>query len=261
MNMEVAEAPRSQNINPSEDIESRLKAHFDSPEWQAQIPERRNRLTREGYVRISDLLPDDLKEEMRAEARDVVDASERRIDIRVAETSNTQRKLGSVNVRDIREHGIIIPALYDSKQLRRGLNDVAGHSVLDCDWENERMTMTRQTKPGDTHGWHWGDYQYALIFIVDHPPIECGGMLQCVPHTTWNKELPDIFRILTENPITTYYHEAGDIYFFRTDTTLHRTYPLEEECTRIILNFTYDGPDGVGRERSHETQSAIYDWD
>lgn len=241
-------------------IETRLKDHLDCPTWCSSIASRRNSLTRDGYVRVSDLLPEDLKEEVRAEARQIVELFERRIDIRVPETYNTQRKLGSVNVRDIRQHGTIIPRLYDSPQLRRGLNEAAGHQVFDCDWENERMTMTRQTKLGDTHGWHWGDYQYALIFIIDHPPIDHGGMLQCVPHTTWNKSNSDIFRILTENPIATYYHEGGDIYFFRTDTTLHRTYPLEKEGTRIILNFTYDGPDGIDRQRSHETQSAIYDW-
>ena len=246
--------------NVDTQIEMRLKAHLDNDAWRSSITSRRNAFTKEGYIKVSDLLPDELKEELRAEARQIVDTSERRIDIRVAETDNTQRKLGSANVRDIREHGSIVPMLYDSPQLRRGLNDIAGHQVLDCDWENERMTMTRQTKPGDTHGWHWGDYQYALIFIVDHPNIDHGGMLQCVPHTNWDKKQPNIFQILTENPIATYFHEGGDIYFFRTDTTLHRTYPLEKEGTRIILNFTYDGPDGAGRTRSHETQAAIYDW-
>lgn len=111
---------------------------------------RRNYLTRTGYVRISDILPTEMKEAMRAEARMVAETTERRIHITVAETYNTQRKLGSVNVRDIREHGTLIPALYDSPQLRRGLEDITGHKVSDCDWENERMTMTRQTKPGDT---------------------------------------------------------------------------------------------------------------
>lgn len=260
MNVNIADAREVTNAILQEKIETQMKAHLDGTEWQASIPARRNQLTRNGYVRISDLFPEDLKEDMRAEARRIAEQAERRIDVRVAETSNSQRKLGSVNVRDIREFGQVIPLLYDSQQLRRGLNDVAGHQVLDCDWENERMTMTRQTRPGDTHGWHWGDYQYALILIVDHPPIECGGMLQCVPHTTWKKSSPDIFRILTENPIATYFHEGGDIYFFRTDTTLHRTYPLEQECTRIIVNFTYDGPDGIDRNRSHETQSVIYDW-
>ena len=241
-------------------VEEELKAHFDSGAWKASIAERQNNLTRTGYVRVSDILPAKMKEALRVEARMIAEANERRIDITVAETSNTQRKMGSVNVRDIRETGELIPQLYESPQLRRGLEDITGHTVHDCDWENERMTMTRQTKPGDTHGWHWGDYQYALIFIVDHPSIDHGGMLQCVPHTTWDKENPNIFQILTENQIDTYFHEGGDIYFFRTDTTLHRTYPLQKEGTRIILNFTYDGPDGIARARSHETQSAIYDW-
>jgi hypothetical protein len=248
------------SFEPVSGIELLLQAHFDSDEWRKLIPVRRNTLTRTGYVRLSNLLPDDLKEAVRAEARRIISAAQRRIDITVAETYHTPRKMGSVNVRDIRKFGAIVPQLYDSPQLRRGLSDVTGHPVLDCDWENERMTMTHQTRPGDTHGWHWGDYQYAVIFIVDHPPIDHGGMLQCVPHTTWDKSNPDIFRILTENQIATYFHDAGDIYFFRTDTTLHRTYPLVKEGVRTILNFTYDGPDGAERQRSHETQTAIYDW-
>ncbi|KZL21055.1 hypothetical protein PsAD2_01047 [Pseudovibrio axinellae] len=80
--------------------------------------------------------------------------------------------------------------------------------------------------------------------------------------STYNmgQQNPIIFHTLTESPIDTYFHQGGDIYFFSTDTTLHRTYPLEKEGTRIILNFTYDGPDGVERSRTHETQSVVYDW-
>lgn len=253
-------APALQGDPLALEIEERLRAHWTSPQWLARMAERRNDLTRSGYVKVSELLPLDLMEDLRAEAREIVQAAARRIDIQVKETGYSPRRMGSVNVRDIRTHGNLIPRLYDSQELRRGLEQVTGHAVLDCDWDNERMTMTHQSKPGDTHGWHWGDYQYALIFIVDHPPIDHGGMLQCVPHTTWDKENPDIHRILCERPIDTYFHQGGDIYFFRTDTTLHRTYPLEKEGTRIILNFTYDGPDGAVRQRTHETQSAIYDW-
>ncbi|WP_411705380.1 hypothetical protein, partial [Edaphovirga cremea] len=39
--------------------------------------------------------------------------------------------------------------------------------------------------------------------------------------------------------IATYGFETGDIYFLRTDTTLHRTIPLNEDAIRIILNMTW----------------------
>ncbi|MDJ0822472.1 MAG: hypothetical protein QNJ09_11790 [Paracoccaceae bacterium] len=95
--------------------------------------------------------------------------------------------------------------------------------------------MTRQTKPGDTHGWHWGDYQNALIFIVDHPSIDHGGMLRSVPRPNWDKHNANIFQILTQKQIDTYFHK-GDIFFFHNDTTLRRIYSLQKERTRIILD-------------------------
>lgn len=256
-------APVSKNASPSSvdaaELDSRINAHLSRPEWVSAISTKRVSLTKYGYVLVSDLLPKDLIEEIRQEGRRIAQKAARRIDIRVQETSGSPRRLGAVNVRDIRQNGQLIPLLYDSAALRAGLEQITGHGVLDCDWDNERMTMTHQQEPSDTHGWHWGDYQYALIFIIDHPPIESGGMLQCVPHTTWDKSSPSVHRLLCENPIYSYYHQAGDIYLFRTDTTLHRTYPLEKAGSRIILNFTFDGPDGARRTRSHETQTAIYD--
>jgi len=246
--------------NATNDLEPMITEHLFQHAWEKEIPGKQRQLLRNGYVLLSDILPDTLVKAIRDEGRHIVENAARRIDITVKETSNSPRKLGSVNVRDIIEFGSLIPELYHSTALRKGLEQITGHDVLDCDWENERMTMTHQEKAGDTHGWHWGDYQYALIFIIDHPPIENGGMLQCVPHTTWDKNNPDIYRILCEHPINTYYHQQGDIYFFRTDTTLHRTYPLEKDGTRIILNFTFDGPDGVNKPRTHETQTAIYDF-
>jgi hypothetical protein len=64
-------------------------------------------------------------------------------------------------------------------------------------------------------------------------------MLQCVPHTRWDKTDPRINEYLCANPIRTYGFVHGDIYLLRTDTTLHRTVPLTTDATRIILNMTF----------------------
>ena len=99
--------------------------------------------------------------------------------------------------------------------------------------------ICRQESKGDTHGWHWGDYAYALIWIIEAPEIEAGGMLQCVPHTSWDKKRPRINKYLCENQISTYSFESGDLYLLKTETTLHRTVPLSKDATRIMLNMTY----------------------
>ena len=119
--------------------------------------------------------------------------------------------------------------------------------MVTCPSEDELFLITCQEKPGDTHGWHWGDFRYALIWLLEAPPVEYGGMLQCVPHTRWDKQNPQINRYLIENPIRTYGFVTRDIYLLKTDTTLHRTVPLDREARRIILNMTWGCPDDLTR--------------
>src|SRR3546814_5519368 len=115
------------------------------------------------------------------------------------------------------------------------------------DWSSDvcssdlQLVMARQERKGDTHGLHWVDYSFALIWILQAPPIEVGGLLQCVPHTSWNKEKPRVNEYLCRYPVDTYYFSSGDVYFLRTDTTLHGTVPLREDATRVMFNMTYAG--------------------
>lgn len=213
---------------------------------------------RDGYVKLSELLPKIGKERLRIETTRIVEAAARRIDKEIRATGNTPRKMSTVGFDKILEIGSWIPDLYESNVLKDLLSNIAGVRVSTCGYEPERMTITKQEKVGDTHGWHWGDYSFAVIFIVEAPSIEAGGMLQCVPHTRWDKSDPQIHQILVENAIRSYYHSTGDIYFLKTDTTLHRTYPLVLDGVRIIINFTYEGPDDHDRLLSHETMEAIY---
>src|SRR3546814_3617246 len=69
---------------------------------------------------------------------------------------------------------------------------IAREEVLPCPDISEELFMARQERKGDTHGLHWGDYSFALIWILQAPPIEVGGLLQCVPHNSWNKEKPRV---------------------------------------------------------------------
>ena len=100
--------------------------------------------------------------------------------------------------------------------------------------------------------------RFTVIWIIEAPSSEYGGMLQCVPHTDWNKDDPRVHDYLINNPIKTYAHATGEMYFLRSDTTLHRTVPLNEDRTRIILNTCW-GSANDPREQTHETMEAMFD--
>ena len=241
------------------DIEKQLDSHYSTLDEQ-YFEDRANALSREGYTKCSEILPPSLLKKVTREQVRIMDETARRIDIKIDVTDDTPRKMETVNYDNILNLGEVIPHLYYSTQLRSFLCRLTRNHVYDCPYDNERMTGTRQTKIGDTHGWHWGDHEYALIFILAAPDISHGGMLQNVPHTNWNKSNPRIHQILTKHDIKSRYHASGDVYFFKTDTTLHRTYPLEKDGTRIILNFTFSGPADLLKDFSHETMNAIFDF-
>ncbi|MCT9089960.1 hypothetical protein N4G70_13915 [Streptomyces sp. ASQP_92] len=213
----------------------------------------------EHYARTSALLPASLVALLRAEARKLADLNTRRIDITVPVTGNTPRRLGSLPNQLFQEHSELFTALYHSTEFRALLSSVVGTPILDATFEDEKITGTHQNRAGDTHGWHWGDHEFAFIFIAEAPAIEHGGMLQSCPHTLWDKSNPAVHEKLAEGTVRTYYHGAGESYIFKTDTSLHRTVPIQTEgVERIIINLTFASLKDWLDEKSYETTNAVY---
>ena len=222
-------------MNLEQQISANLSRHFS----QEVVPFLRARFRRDGIILISEVMPLELRKKMKQEALKLLELFGERKDLRLATTGNTPRRMSCVTSQTIAANSELVNTIYRSKALLNFLEALAGESLLPCPSKDEEFLIARQEKSGDTHGWHWGDYRYALIWILETPPIECGGMLQCVPHTNWNKSNPKIYEYLCENPIKTYGFVSGDIYFLKTDTTLHRTVPLNRDVTRIMLNMTW----------------------
>jgi hypothetical protein len=215
--------------------------------------------SQEHYARTTGLLPAELVALLRGEARELADLNDRRIDITVPVTGNTPRKLGSLPNPLFQKHSKLFTALYNSSEFRALLSDVVATPILDATFDDEKLTGTHQNRIGDTHGWHWGDHEFAWIFIAEAPDIEHGGMLQSVPHTPWDKANPDVAGKIAEGTIRSYYHAAGESYIFKTDTSLHRTVPIETEgVERIIINLTFASFRDWLEDKSYETTSAVY---
>ncbi|WP_413796866.1 ArpA protein [Streptomyces iranensis] len=232
--------------------------HLKEFSENAPILEYSQAFRREGYVKLTGLVSADLFAEVVAEVGDLLDQHAQRIDIELKETGNSPRKMHTVSAADIARDSRLISAIYDSASIRDTLGRIAQADVRPCPWEGEKYVIIRQDQPGDTHGWHWGDFSYTLIWIIQAPGPEVGGMLQCVPHTNWDKQNPRVHEYLQNHPIRTYANATGDLYFLRSDTTLHRTIPLSRPATRIILNTCWASTADVERPTTHETMDAMF---
>ena len=199
----------------------------------------RNRFRRDGFVLVPNIVPADIKQAVTDQVGGLLDQHAERRDLLLKTTGDTPRFMSVVRSELIAEQGELITTLYGSPSLVSVVESITGERPHPCPAKDEEFLITRQERVGDTHGWHWGDFTFALIWIIETPDIDKGGMLQCVPHTRWDKSNPQINRYLCANPIATYGFVTGDIYLLRTDTTLHRTVPLSRDGIRIILNMTW----------------------
>lgn len=238
--------------------EEALDRHLKEYSEQTDLRKKSQQFRREGYVKLRDLIPEDIFAQVTDEVNELLAEHARRIDIQIKETGGSPRKMHTVSAAEIANNSKLIAAIYNSASLKNVLGEIAGQEVLTCPWDGEKFVIIRQDQPGDTHGWHWGDFSFTVIWIIQAPGPEVGGMLQCIPHTNWDKQNPRVHEYQLEHPIRTYANATGDLYFLRSDTTLHRTIPLTKAATRIILNTCWASEPDTHKTATHETMDAMF---
>lgn len=242
-------------------IEPQLETHFTSLLKDVNEVKRfRHQFHRDGYLNFKSFsfLPREILEGVHEEVHRLLDLHSQRRDVTVSSTGNTYRKMYNVNQPEIKQDGALIPLLYESPALRSFLGVIADDDLASC-WEPERYLVTKLSHPGDTHGWHWGDYPYTMIWIIEAPEDPAiGGVLQCVPHTEWDKENSQIWQYILSNNVRSYHHLKGDVYFLKSDTTLHHVTPIQKETTRIILNTCWASAHDRRAEVAHESIDVIW---
>lgn len=220
-------------------LDSILTQHFKQTFSEQDISTRSQIFSREGFVKIPNIVNDTLKQQVHTEIKSLLDTHSERRNLTLATTDHTPRYLSIVKSEVISKNSPLLMALRSNPVLLQFLKAITQEELHLKVTEDEEFVITKQEFQGDTHGWHWGDYSFALIWIVDVPAVAAGGMLQCIPHTRWNKDNAQINQYLCDNPIKTYSFVPGDIYLLKADTTLHRTVPLTQDCRRVMLNMTW----------------------
>jgi hypothetical protein len=242
------------------EIEDALTAHFAATALAANTMLLRGRFRAEGYVELEGLLPSSLWATLRDEVSALIDAHAQRCDVRIAATAQTRRRYAILAYETIARHAMLAPALYASPALRVFLGTITGcDALLPVPYVPERIIATRFRRRGDTHGWHWDDYPYALVWLLRTPPAEAGGGVELVTSTTWNKDDPQVERYLRERFVERRFPQTGSAYLLRADTTLHRVAPLARDAVREVLTFSYTDAADARTDVTHETLHALLD--
>ncbi|MCP9621179.1 hypothetical protein FOH10_27505 [Nocardia otitidiscaviarum] len=206
----------------------------------------RNRLAETGIARLGFLLPHRVKRALAAEALALVEHHRQWGEQLPIESAPPSHGI-DIPPRTIDAHAVLIPQLYDCDALRHNLSVVAAETVLPRP-DPPRYAIVRRHHDAPCQ-WHWDDYSFAFVLVVECPPLAEGGFVQTVAHTRRSHYREDIHRTLTRNPIRSWELQPGDLYFMRTASTLHRVYPFEHGH-RTIVSMSFAARGDPERERT-----------
>ncbi len=166
------------------------------------------RFAAEHVVVLSDLCPPELLEPLRAEACDIIDRHGTTHRLSFAITDNTPRNMTTVGQPIIKDEGPLIDAFYFAPELLR-LSSASSASL--CTRAPTRASTTSSAawpSSGDTHGWHWDDYTYGIILVLEAPDYRDGGFVQAVAATSWDKREPRRVRGAAQRVVRSYALQA-----------------------------------------------------
>lgn len=212
-------------------------------------------------VKLEHLLPPAAQVQLHEQAVRLLERSAKRRDIEMAATGGTPRAYQSVGRDTIRADNGPVTWFFESEAVRSYLSTIAGEPLHRVPYEPEEYIINSQHRSGDTHGWHWDDYTFALIWVVEAPDCMDGGRVEFIPNTVWDKENPRqcLEQFVTDNEIRSRYIESGTCYLMRANTTLHRVAPLLGGSRRVVIVFTFASEaDLTDSTISHETMELIY---
>jgi hypothetical protein len=235
-------------------------------EWLAKkssqyIHELATKFREQHIVVIDDLLPPSVVEGMRKEARALLETKSQRREVTIKESGNTPRAYSSIGRDELLCSSSFVPEIFHNEALRECLSQIADEPLAKVPYEPEEFILNSQSAPGDTHGWHWDDYAYAFVLVLEAPDPLLGGRVEYIPRLEWKRDDTEAYlrQVLTSKPVRSIHVDAGQCYFAKSNTTLHRVAPLTGATTRTVVVLTYASPeDMVSESITHTSMEEIY---
>src|SRR5262249_2818518 len=135
-------------------LNDRLRTHYERSTTfvPSALTDLRCRFRREGFVKVRDIVPDNLRVTVKADVLRLLGAHGERRDLLLETTGNTPRFMSVVRSGFIADNSTVIGWLYRSGPLLDVLAMIAGERLLACPSKDEEFLITRQERKGDTHG-------------------------------------------------------------------------------------------------------------
>ncbi len=196
-------------------------------------------LSEDGVVELHGVLPLVLHHGLSQQVDALLNACGKRIDVRVRSTGNTPRKYVSVSRNDAFEHSSLIKQLYFNPELIRFISKLTRREVIVAPYEPEQVVVNRMDQEGDTHGWHWDDYSYSVVLVLEAPQQRSGAQVECVDGTSWDKDAAQVEHYLRTLPVRSLDLNSGSAYVLLGKRVMHRVSPMLRADIRKIICFTY----------------------
>lgn len=237
-------------IDCSAELKTRL-ADYDTDSLGSQ-------LSQHGVVHLSGFLSELLIQELAEEASELLNSHGRRVDVRVQSTGNTPRKYVSVSRNNVFEHAPLISRLYSNPELIQFLAKLTRGAVITCPYEPEQIVVNKMDEDGDTHGWHWDDYSYSLVLVLEAPERQNGAQVEYVDGTSWNKTSAQVQHYLDTMTVQSLDLAPGSAYVLLGKRVMHRVSPLKGTDTRKIICFSYATEEEQFIAVEHGSMEDIY---
>ncbi|MBJ7536731.1 HalD/BesD family halogenase [Marinomonas transparens] len=211
-----------------------------------------------GLVNVRNILSKDMWKQLVSETNNIVKEHGIKRNISLEHSDNTRRALTTVGNELCRNNGPCMSAIYDNEAFLNFISEIAGERVSIFPNPVEQLAVSLMTEPGDTHGWHWDDCSFALIWMIECPPPSFGGFTQLVPNTGHEKGKTNIFEVLTQHSIESHYFPQESFYFFRSGNFLHQVHPLVKPTRRLIINMDFVSDSDLKRKLDTSTTELFY---
>ncbi|EGH30447.1 hypothetical protein JTE78_16120 [Pseudomonas syringae pv. aptata] len=215
-------------------------------------------LSEHGVVQLDGFLSSALKQEIAHEADELLRSHGKHINVLVQSTGNTPRKYCSVSRDNVFEHAPLIAQLYSDPALLRFLARLTKGGVITCPYEPEQIVVNRMDEEGDTHGWHWDDYSYSLVLVLEAPKQSSGAQVEYLDKTSWDKASAKVQHYLDTMTVQSLELAPCSAYVLLGKRVMHRVSPLLRPDTRKIVCFSYATEEERFAAVDHGSMENIY---